>query len=175
MGLTGGEAFDGLSDEQMLAKWADVMRELRRRHVTRSENSPVADWAEKVAARQLGLELVGKSMTAYDGIDTGKLRVQIKGRRITKENPSRQLGAIRDLDKGGFDYLVAVIFGEGMDVREMWKLPIDLVREHARFRKHVNAHILMLQGAVLKDPRAVNLLLQERLPMRSSTSRVERR
>lgn len=161
--MTNDNAFDALTDEQVLATWADVMRELRRRHIIRSANGPVADWAELVAERRLGLKLMGKAQRGYDALDPAGLQVQIKGRRITPENPSRQLGAIRGLDTGGFDYLVAVIFGEALEVREMWKLPIDLVRKHAKFRQYVNAHILMLQGAVLKDPRAVNLLERDHM------------
>jgi hypothetical protein len=131
--------------------------ELRRRGIIRSANGPVADWAEAIAVRRLGLTLAGKSTAAYDALDSAGRRYQVKGRRITAENPSRQLGGIRNLEMGGFDYLIAVIFGEALEVREMWRLPIALVREHAKFRKHVNAHVLMLQGALLKDPRAERL------------------
>lgn len=161
MELDGESAFTGLTDEQVLGKWADAMSELQRRDIIRSANSPVADWAEQLASRRLGLKLVKQAMAAYDAVDGNDLKVQIKGRRITKQNPSTQLGTMRGLEKGGFDYLVAVVFGERMQLRAMWKLPIELVRDHARFQKHVNGHRLMLQGALLKDPRAINLLPDE--------------
>jgi hypothetical protein len=161
--LPGESAFAALTDEEMLGKWADIMDELQRRDVTRSANSPVADWAEQLVSRRLGLKLVKQAMAGYDALDGADLRVQIKGRRITKRKRSMQLGTMRGLDKGGFDYLVAVVFGERMELRQMWKLPIELVREHARFQEHVNGHRLMLQGALLRDPRAVDLLKNERL------------
>ena len=44
-------------------------------------------------------------------------RYQIKARKLTTHNTSRQLGAIRELEKGHFDYLAAVLFSERFEVR----------------------------------------------------------
>ena len=92
----------------------------------------------------------------YDAVGPDKIRYQIKARRTASEHLDRVLGAIRDLN--GFDFLVAVHFGPRFEVKGMWQLPNDLVREHAKHHKHVNAHILYLSSAVLNDPRTQRLV-----------------
>ena len=147
-----------LSDAKLLALWADVMTELKSRDVIRSANNPVADYAERLVADQLGLTLAPPSTPGYDATGPDdKPRYQIKARRGVS-GPKRQLGAIRNLDQGGFDYLVVVLFDGAFGVDGMWRFPIDLVRDHAVYRKHVNAHILRLTSDVLNDPRAERLV-----------------
>jgi hypothetical protein len=148
-----------LSDTELLGLWAAVMEELRRRGVVRSSNNPVADYAERLVADRLGLELAANSTAGYDAVGSGPggARYQIKARRLTGNHGSRQLSAIRNLDGDGFDYLVAALFDAGFNLAELWKLPIALVREHATYRAHVNAHVLHVRGAVLADPRAERL------------------
>jgi hypothetical protein len=79
--------------------------------------------------------------------------VQIKGRRITPDNRSRQLSAIRKYDEKDFDELAAVIYDENFDVIDAVVIPHEVVGEYASFRKHVNAHILILKGPILSDRR----------------------
>ena len=147
-----------LSNEDLFRLWADALSELRRRGLTRTADSPVGGYGELLVAQRLGLDLAGNSAASYDAIDraTDK-RYQIKARRVKPGAKSPQLSAIRNLDRGGFDYLVVVVFEEDLAVRGMWKLPIDVVREHAAYRKHVNAHILYARDAVLADPRVERL------------------
>ena len=147
-----------MANADLLALWSSIMDELRLRGVIRSSNNPTADYAEYVAAEHLGLRLVDNSTAGYDAISPDGARIQIKGRRLTAYNPSRQLSALRKLETDCFDYLVIVVFGPGFDIQEIWRLPIELVRDHAKYRKHVNAHILHAQGAVLSDPRAERLI-----------------
>lgn len=151
--------FSRLSDEDLLGLWGRIMAELRVRGIVRSSNSPIADFAETLAAKLLNLTVVANSTASYDAIGTDGQRYQIKARRVTKANQSRQLSAIRNLNKGGFDSLIVVVFDEsGFKPTEVWQLPIDLVREHAKYRAHVNAHILQARGAILADPRAKRLV-----------------
>ena len=132
---------------------------LRIRGIVRSSNSPIADFAEALVAKLLNLSIVAGSNASYDAVAADGKRYQIKARRVTNANPSRQLSAIRNLDKGGFDFLVAVVFDEsGFKPIEVWRFPIDLVREHAKYRSHVNAHILFVSGAILADARSERLV-----------------
>jgi len=148
-----------LTDEELLDLWGRVMAVLRIRGIVRSSNSPIADFAETLVAKLLNLSIVAGSNASYDAVAADGKRYQIKARRVTKANPSRQLSAIRNLDKGGFDFLVAVVFDEsGFKPKEVWRFPIDLVREHARYRAHVNAHILFVSGAILADSRSERLV-----------------
>ena len=44
-----------LTNEEVFGLWADALKELRRRGVTRSANSPVADYGELLVAQRLSL------------------------------------------------------------------------------------------------------------------------
>jgi hypothetical protein len=147
-----------LSNEDVFRLWAGALSELRRRGLTRTADSPVGGYGELLVAQRLGLELAGNAVAAFDAIDkTDGSRYQIKSRRVKPGAKSPQLSAIRNLHHEGFDYLVVVVFEEDLAVRGMWKLPIEVVREHATYRKHVNAHILYARDAVLADPRVERL------------------
>tara|TARA_R110002050_G_C8951445_1_gene513412 strand:+ start:558 stop:905 length:348 start_codon:yes stop_codon:yes gene_type:complete len=108
-------------------------------------------------ASALGLELQTNSKAGYDGISRDGLRVQIKGRRVTSKNGSRQLSAIRKYSDKDFDALAAVIFDESFDIVEALLIPHEVVGEYASYREHVNAHILILRGPILSDPRVQSI------------------
>jgi len=99
-----------------------------------------------------------KSKKGYDAIDekTG-IRYQIKARRLTVYNRSRQLSVIRNLDQKLFDYLIAVFFDELFNLAEMWKVPQETTPKHARYSPHQNGHILTLTGEVLEDEMVTRL------------------
>ncbi|WP_219852944.1 hypothetical protein [Stutzerimonas stutzeri] len=56
----------------------------------------------------LNLTLAKNSAAGHDAKSSDGKKIQIKGRRITASNRSRQLGVIRNLDKNDFDELIAV-------------------------------------------------------------------
>lgn len=96
---------------ELLAAYGDITQELRRREVVRSSNNPVADYCECLVVRALGLKRLDRSNKGCDAInESDNTRYEIKGRRITKSNPSTQLSVIRDLDSRHFDYLAGVLF-----------------------------------------------------------------
>jgi hypothetical protein len=115
-----------LTPSELLVMHAAVSEELRRRGVTRSSNNPVGDLAEHLFCRAFGWKQAPNSMRDADATDNGQVRYQIKGRRLTAHNNSRQLGALRDLPAQGFDVLAAVLFKEDYRV-----LKAALIR-HAR-------------------------------------------
>ena len=92
-----------LDKQTLLRLYSELMEELRSRELIRSSNNPVADYAEKVAVGRLRLIRASKEERGYDALDKQKRRYQIKGRRITRHNKSRQLGVIRNLDEKLFD------------------------------------------------------------------------
>lgn len=152
----------GLTNRQVLELYADVLRELRTRGVVRSTNNPVADLAERLCAKTFGLTLVSKSTAAYDAVGPDGTRYQIKARRVTPENPSTQLSAIRKLGNGTFKYLLAVVFDERFRVRKAVRVHRSAVRTYARFSGHVNGHLLIIDGPVLRDKRTVDVTRQLR-------------
>jgi hypothetical protein len=105
----------------------------------------VADYAEGLVARALGLELAKGSTTGFDATDSAGLRYEIKARRTTASSKPTMLSAIRGLEKKHFDLLVAVVFNEDYTVRRAVMIPRETIEQIAKFRKHVNAHIVMLR------------------------------
>jgi hypothetical protein len=124
--LNNGNVRDLLSD------YAKIMDQLRERGVVRSSNNPVADYCESLVARALKLRPSPRSNKGCDAIDesNGK-KYEIKGRRITKHNPSTQLSVIRDLDFCHFDYLVGVLFDEDFVVTRACRIPYEVVKDAA--------------------------------------------
>ncbi len=142
-----------LNEKELLKLHAAIINELKRRKVVRTKNNPVGDYTEWLVSKALNLKLANNSAAGYDGIDENGIKYQIKGRRITPENKSRQLSAIRKLNEKDFDYLVGVVFDENYSVIDAVVVPHDVVVEYSTYREHVNAHILHLRGAILEDPR----------------------
>lgn len=142
---------------ELLQLQSQSIDELRRREVVRTGNAPLGDYTEWLIANTLGWKLAGNSQKGFDATDDGGTRYQIKGRRPTKRNPSRQLSAIRKLDDHLFDFVIAVIFNVDFRVQEAWQIPHQVVGEYARFSKHSNGHLLQAKGAVLEDDRVMRL------------------
>ena len=84
--------------EALLALYATILDELRDRGIVRSTNNPVGDYAEYLVATALGLRLADNATSGFDAIGPDDLLYQVKARRLTPRNPSRQLGFIRGLD-----------------------------------------------------------------------------
>lgn len=147
--------FAKMADEELLSLYADLMEALRNRALVRSSNNPVADYAERVAVEQMQLTRAAKEERGFDATDRGRKKYQVKGRRPTRHNQSRQLGVIRDLDEHLFDYLVAVIFGEHFEVLEIWKIPYAFVSKHVTWSKHQNGHIFQAKPHLLLSDKSV--------------------
>lgn len=149
-----------LSVKNLLHLYANVMRELRERKILRSFNNPVADYAEYIIANKLNLELTPNSNKEFDAIDRKTdTKYQIKSRRLTQFNKSRQLGVLRNLDRTRFNFLMAIIFDEEFNVSEAYKIPKNVIKKYARFSKHQNGYILTLRDNILKDGRVIKINL----------------
>jgi hypothetical protein len=142
---------ESLSTPELLQRYSQILDELRARKVIRTSNSPIGDYTEWLVANQLGLTLVTNSTSGYDAVDALGVKFQIKGRRLTSHNHSRQLSAIRNLESRDFDYLIAVLFNEKVEVQQVVKIPHDIIEKYARYSEHVHAHILVLQQNILND------------------------
>jgi hypothetical protein len=56
-----------------------------------------------------------------------------------------QMGVIRNINKGPFDFLVVVIFNKDFSVGGMWTMPIEIVV------KHQNGYILVFKKEVMNE------------------------
>jgi len=137
------------SVRQLLIAFGAVLDELKARGVVKTRNNPVADYAEWLVAEKLGLSIQTSSTAGFDAIDAKGVRYQIKSRRLSDVNKSRQLGVIRNLKKNEFDFLIGVIFDSDFSVLEAYKIPHSLIAKYSRFSNHQNGHILQLKGDVL--------------------------
>ncbi|RON24850.1 hypothetical protein BK660_04050 [Pseudomonas brassicacearum] len=146
-----------LSIPELLKLHASAIDELMSRGVLRTKNNPVGDYAEWLVSSALNLTLAKNSATGHDAESSNGKKIQIKGRRITANNRSRQLGVIRNLEKYDFDELIAVIFNEAYEIIEAYLIPHSVIAEYSSYRTHVNGHILHMRGALLTDERVLNI------------------
>lgn len=157
-----------LSNLELLSLHSKILTVLRSREVIRTKNNPVGDHAEWLVSKALGMTLLSNSSAGVDAIDADGMKVQIKARRVTPDNPSRQLSALRNYEAADFDYLIAVIFDENYNILDSYKIPHEVIRDYARHSVHVNAHIINLKGAILTDPRVMSI--KENLIVSNSVS-----
>jgi hypothetical protein len=146
-----------LRPSELLSLFAEVVEELRRREMVRSSNNPVADYAEFLVARALNLTLAPKSTLGYDASDAENRRYEIKARRVTAHNTSRQLSVIRGLNIHHFEFLAGVLFSESFTVRRACLIPIEVVEHAAVYRPHVNGWVLHLRDNLWEIPRVVDI------------------
>lgn len=153
------------SVRDLLTLYGQIIDELRDRRVVRTANSPVGDYAEQLFSKAFQWKLQGNSAAGYDAEFDGVL-YQIKARRISRRNPSRQLGAIRRLPEKTFDMLAAVLFDEHFTVVRAALIPHEVVLLHAKRVEHTNSWRFILDDKVwqmsgVKDVAAALKLAQD--------------
>lgn len=151
-----GKHLSRLSPAELLSLYAGVMNQLRERKLLRSSNGPVADLGEAIVAKALRLKLTGKSSAGCDATDSAGNRYQIKSRRITPDNRSTQLSAIRGLDSKPFEYLAGVLFDAEYRLVRACLIPHAVVRRRATFMKHVNGHRFLLRDSVWHETGVID-------------------
>jgi hypothetical protein len=142
------DALANLAVSDLLRLHGDVLDELRRRAVLRSSNSPSGDYGELLFSRAFGWELRNNSSSGYDAVDAEGVRYQIKCRRLTPANPSRQLSFIRKLPERPFDVLAGVLLNSAFRVVRAALVPVEVVQAQATYVAHVNAWRLLLRDSV---------------------------
>ncbi len=140
----------GSPPEDLLALYAKIIDELIDQKVVRSSNNPVADYSEYLTARAFGLTLVANATIGFDAISADDVRYQVKARRLTARNGSRQLGFIRGLDKeeDPFDLLVGILFDSDFTVLRAALIPIEVIRANAARVDYVNGWRFILRESV---------------------------
>lgn len=136
----------------ILQLYSDALEELRRREVLRSANNPSGDYGELLFSRAFGWKLENNSSSGFDAIDANSVRYQIKCRRITPRNPSRQLSYIRNLTANPFDVLAGVLLDQNFRVLRAATIPVAVIQEKAAYVEHVNAWRMILRDSVWDIP-----------------------
>jgi hypothetical protein len=132
----------------LLRTYAGLLEELRRRDVVRSSNGPAGDYSEFLFCRAFRWERQRNSAAGFDAKDSRGVRYQIKGRRVTRYNPSRELSAVRRLKDRPFDFLAAVLFREDFTVAKAALIPVDIVERESKYSNHVNAWRFLLRDSI---------------------------
>ncbi|MBU3591201.1 hypothetical protein ICN11_04115 [Polynucleobacter sp. 78F-HAINBA] len=149
-----------LGSLELLRIYADVLNTLKDKQILRTTNSPTGDYAELLAAKWLEKQGLAKnaeealnknSHKGSDVIDDEGTTYQVKGRRITASNPSKQLGVVRNLFEDEFHCLIAIVFNEDWSVKEAALVPIEALKAIPGSKKdYVNGHIFHLNEELLK-------------------------
>jgi len=151
------DALRGLAPRELLRLHAQVSEQLRERAIVRSSNNPAGDFAEYLFCRAFGWSPARNSNKSSDALCSDGKLYQIKSRRPTRHNPSRQLSAIRELDKGGFDFLAGVIFAEDYTVARAAIIPHNMVLANSAFVERTNSWRFVLRDSVWDWPSVVDV------------------
>jgi hypothetical protein len=148
--------FSSRSTVELLSTIAECQAELRRRGVIRSSNV-TGDLAETIVCAALGLMQVPASGKNVDAVGADGRRYQIKARQLTTWNKSRQLGSLRDLAAGDFDFLVGVLFDQTYRLMRAALVPHSIVVARAGWMPRNNAHRFHLIDTVWGLPGVVDI------------------
>ena len=77
---------------------------------------------------------------------------EIKARRVTPTNKSRQLSAIRDIEGEHFNFLIAVVYNKNFEVILALKIPRAVVVAKSSFVKSTNSFKLMADDRLQNEP-----------------------
>ena len=142
-----------LTPPELLALHAKISEELRARGIVRSSNNPTGDLAEYLFCRAFGWTQAGNSHPSADATGSdGETLYQIKGRRWTQHNKSRQLSALRGLPDRGFHFLAAVLFSPNYEVDRAAIVPHALVVQYSTRVEHTNSWRFLLKDSVWTWP-----------------------
>lgn len=122
-----------LTVTELLGLYTGVLDELRARGTVRSSNNPVGDYAELLFCQVFGWSREGNSKKGHDAVDAGGVRYQIKSRRPTVHNSSRQVSALQKLEERRFEVLAGVVFNADFTVHRAALVPHTTVLQRAKF------------------------------------------
>jgi len=141
-----------LTVSDLLSGYGAILDELRRREIVRSSNNPLSDYAELLFCKAFGWSRERNSAAGHDAVDSTGIRYQVKGRRLTRHNLSRQMSAIRNLNKTPFDQLAGVLVDENFQVIRAALVPIAVVSAESVHVTHTNSWKFLLRDNVWNLP-----------------------
>ena len=145
------------SPSGLLKLYTLILDELRTREIIRSSNAPTGDYAEYLFCNTFKWEQQGNSNAGYDAISIDGKRYQIKSRRLTGHNPSRQLSFIRKLEKKQFDFLAGVLFNEDFSIFKAAIIPHEFIQPRSRFSKTTNGWLFKLEDNIWNINRVIDV------------------
>ena len=143
----------------LLKLQAAAVRELNRRGVLRTFNSPTGDLAEYLFCRAFSWDRADNSQKGFDATD-GVRRFQIKGRWMHSPKTSRQLSAIRSPE--AFDALAVVLFDRDYGVLRAAVIPSSVVGPRLKRSAHTNSYRYILSDNVWDNAEVEDVTSQLR-------------
>jgi hypothetical protein len=146
-----------LSEPGLLTLYRAILGELRSRKVIRTENAPVGDYAEFLVETALGGKREPNAQKSWDVLANDGEKLQVKSRVVSDpaEPGQLQLSVFRSFD---FDSAIIVLFSAtDYTVSQAAKVPHDVVKSAAKYRKHVNGWVLFARPEIMDHPEAEDL------------------
>jgi hypothetical protein len=140
------------SPKELLQITGKILDELSAREIVRTSNNPVSGYTEWLVSKRLGLTLCGNSEKGFDSTDKSGVKYEIKARRVTPANKSRQLSAIRDIQGEHFNFLIAVVYDKDFEVILALKIPRSVVVAKSTYVKSTNSYKLMAEDGLKDEP-----------------------
>jgi hypothetical protein len=143
--VTSSQVHDA-SVQDLLAQYAAILEELRRRGIARTRNAPLGDYAEYLTAAAYNGTLAANSEKSYDVTGADGRLLQVKARTIGPGvRGSAKFSAFRS-----FDFDVAVFLAFDLLTYELaWarEVPRGEVQEAVRYSPHTNASNVRIRSA----------------------------
>lgn len=148
---------EALSTADLLAGYSRTLAELRRRGIVRTNNAPAGDYAEWLVVKALGGTLAPNSEKSHDLTLPDGRRIQVKARVVSSPPTPGQLQT-SPFRSWSFD-LAALVLLDAVDYRPVLGVlvAVDLVREHAKARPHVNGEIVFIKPPLTTTPGVVDI------------------
>lgn len=128
------------STRELLALWAAILRELRRREVVRTANNPIGDIAEALVAEHYGGERAGFSNRGWDVATDDGERLEVKALRIDEVSTRKVLSPIPATST--YTAVIIVVFDQDLRVAEALRVPRKTIEELFKPRPKDGARVI---------------------------------
>lgn len=153
-------ALNEFAPKELLCLYGSILDDLHSRGIVRTSNNPVSDYTEWLVSTRLNLMLAGNSEKGFDATSgSDGLKYEIKARRVTPANKSRQLSAIRDIEGKHFDFLIAVVYDKDFEVILALKIPHSVVVAKSSFVEKTNSFKLEAKDSLKNEAGVEDITL----------------
>lgn len=149
------------STRELLALWAGILRELRRRAVVRTANNPIGDIAESLVAEHFRGVRESFSNSGWDVTTRDGQRLEVKGIRIGEVRTRSNLSPIPATST--YTGVVVVVFDDALRVTEALRMERATVERLFQARKKDGARIIRVGPRLRDDPGVESFELSDRL------------
>lgn len=151
----------GLSVGELIALHRGTLHELAGRGILRTGNAPQGDWAELIVATAYSGELAPNSEKSWDIQTPDGRRLQVKA-RVAKTGAAVNSLVTSPFRSWDFDAAVIVLLAdEDLSVVMAAEIPVQLVREAANWRSHVNGWVVTPTPELMATGLDVTVKLQQ--------------